>query len=334
MNGDASGVEKSTASPAAGTIGLAVGVGLVAIVLSQAIEIFINRVLRPDTEELTWISESLMAAGFLIVTSLWVRLRQTRLDLSASERARVAVETQISVAASVQRALLPPIPDPIAGVVWFASVEPAGKIGGDYYDFIRRADGRMWVVLGDVSGKGIPAAVFLSSVRAVVRALVRDAASPDDVLGRLSEAVSADSGTELYVTCLLALVDPEHRTFTYANAGHPAGVLVSRSGVRSLSIGGPPAGLLPSPRYRSEVVPFADGDIVALVSDGVTDALDVGGNAVADALAAVIAAGRSRTPQDVCVRLLEAAREGTGPSGLTNWTDDRTVVAFGIPSAS
>ena len=312
-------------------LGVATASAVAALSASEAIELFINRVVRPDAAELAWISESIMATAFLVMTTLWVGLRQTRSELSASERARLTVDTQLSIAASVQRALLPPIPAPVAGVSWFAAVEPAGKIGGDYYDFLPLANGQMCVVLGDVSGKGIGAAVFLSNVRAIVRALVRETAAPGEVLERLSETVLSDANGATYVTCILGVVDPACRTFTYSNAGHPAGVLVRESGVRGLGIGGPPVGLLQGSRYQEEVVSFGEGDIVVLVSDGVTEALDVGGEAVATTLAAVVERQRPSTPEQVSRALLKAAREGSGPHGVGDWADDRTVVAFGIP---
>ena len=316
------------------SLGVAAASAVAALSASEAIELCINRVVRPDAAELTWISESIMAAAFLVMTTLWVGLRQARSDLSASERARLTVDTQLSIAASVQRALLPPIPAPVAGIAWFAAVEPAGKIGGDYYDFLPLANGQMCVVLGDVSGKGIGAAVFLSNVRAIVRALVRETAAPGEVLERLSETVLSDAAGATYVTCILGVVDPARRTFTYSNAGHPPGVLVGESGVRALGIGGPPVGLLRGSHYQQEVVSFGAGDLVALVSDGVTEALDVGGEAVPTALAAVITGQRSATPERASRALLKAAHEGSGPHGVEDWADDRTVVAFGIPRSS
>lgn len=315
------------------SVAIAAGSALGALLASQAIELFINRVLRPDAEELTWISESLIAVGFLLMTALWIRLRKARAELSASERARLAVETQLSVAAEVQRALLPAIPPPIEGVYWFASVEPAGKVGGDYYDFLPLPTGDVCVVIGDVSGKGIAAAVFLSNVRAVVRALVRETASPAELLARLSETLLADVNGEMYATCVLGLVSPIRRTFIYSNAGHPPGVFVGKSGMRGLGVGGPPVGLIRAIAYEEETVTFGEGDLVALVSDGVTDALDIGGATVVTALGAIIARETPLTPEGASRALLSAARSGSGPLGVSEWMDDRTAVAFGIPQS-
>jgi phosphoserine phosphatase RsbU/P len=312
-------------SPTAGA-----AVAFIAVVASQLIEVFINRVLRPDAKEWTWISETVVVAGFLVVTPLWLQLRQAREALGASERARLAVETQLSVAAEVQRALLPAIPAPMADVQWWARVEPAGKIGGDYYDFLRLSQTQMFVVVGDVSGKGIPAAIFLSNVRAIVRALVRETLDPADVVTRLSQAVQDDSNGHLYLTCILGIVDTNRRTLTYLNAGHPSGVLIGPTGVVALNAGGPPAGLLPSAVYRPEEISFRHGDFIVFVSDGVTDALDLGGDGIAPGLASILLPRRPASPREACERLLSAARSGPGPTGVPGWNDDRTVLAFGV----
>jgi serine phosphatase RsbU (regulator of sigma subunit) len=314
------------------SVALAGAAVLAAVAISQGIELFFNRVFRPDAEELTWISEATMAGAFLVMTTLWMRLRRTRRELSAEQRVRVALETQLSVASAVQRALLPPTPEPIDGISWFAAVEPAGQVGGDYYDFVALPGGQVCVVLGDVSGKGIAAAVFLSNVRALVRALLRETHSLTEVLTRLSDAVLEDSRAGLYVTCFLAIVDTRARVVTYANAGHPTGVIIGGDGVRALDIGGPPAGLLPAVRYEAAEVSLALDEVVVIVSDGITEALDTGGARIPAALAAAIGTNGRRSPETIGHRLFAAARSAHGPEGVPDWSDDRTVVAFGATS--
>jgi sigma-B regulation protein RsbU (phosphoserine phosphatase) len=303
---------------------------LCGIAASQGIELFVNRVLRPDAEEITWISDAVLSGGFVVVTWLWVRLRETQNALTDLERQQIVTDTQLTVAARVQSSLLPVLPGPSAGVSWFAAVEPAGKIGGDYYDFLRLRDGRMCVVIADVSGKGVAAAVFLANVRAILHALARNATEPRTLVANLSAALLADSTSGLYVTCIVAIVDAERRSMAYVNAGHPAGILWNPAGARSLRVGGPPAGLLVDAVFEEESLAFDDGDVVVFVSDGITEALDASGDAVVCAIAAEIEQTGRPTPGAVCARLLAAARRGSGPQGVDGWTDDRTAVAFGI----
>ena len=300
------------------------------IAASQGIELFVNRILRPDAEEITWISDVVLAVGFVVVTWLWVRLRETQLALTDLERQQIVAETQLTVAARVQTSLLPALPGPSAGISWHAAVEPAGKVGGDYYDFMLLPDGRMCVVLVDVSGKGVAAAVFLANVRATLRALARDATHPRSLLSNLSSTLLADSTSGLYVTCIVAFVDAGQRSLIYVNAGHPPGVLWSRRGARGLCVGGPPAGLLRDASFEEEELRLGDGDLVVFVSDGITEALDASGDGVVEAISAQIAQAERPTPDAVCARLLSAARNGTGPHGVDGWMDDRTAVVFGI----
>lgn len=306
------------------------GLAVCGIAASQGLELFVNRVLRPNATEITWISEAVVAAGFVAVTWLWVRLRETQVALTDLERQQIVAETQLRIAARVQTSLLPPLPIPSAGIGWYAAVEPAGKVGGDYYDFVTLPGGRMCVVLGDVSGKGVGAAVFLANVRATLRAIARDAIEPRTLLADLSSALLADSTSGLYVTCIVAIVDPDARTMVYVNAGHPAGVLWTPQGARALRVGGPPAGLLPDARFEQEQLTFGDRDLVIFVSDGITEALNASGDEVVGAIAAQVARADGRTPQAVGIQLLAAARRGTGPSGVDGWMDDRTAVVFGV----
>jgi hypothetical protein len=306
------------------------GLLVLGVAASQGVELFVNRILRPDAEEITWISEAVLAGGFVVVSWLWVRLRETQIALTDLERQQIVAETQLTIAARVQTSLLPALPVPSAGISWYAAVEPAGKVGGDYYDFLPLDDGRMCVVLADVSGKGVAAAVFVANVRATVRALARDATHPRALVSHLSSALLADSTSGLYVTCIVAIVDPEKRSMVYVNAGHPAGVVWNPKGVQGLRVGGPPAGLLAGARFEEEALRFGDGDLVVFVSDGITEALDASGDAVVEAIAAQIAQAERHTPDAVCARLLAAGRTGSGPRGVDGWTDDRTAVAFGV----
>lgn len=307
-------------------------VGLGGIAASQAIELIINRVLRPNAREITWISETILGFGFVVVTWLWLRLHETQAALSSLERQQIVVEAQLSIAARVQTSLLPAVPPLSSGIRWCAAVEPAQKVGGDYYDFLPLPEGRMCVVLADVSGKGVPAAVYLAGVRSVLRSLVQDQTSPRWLVSRLSSALLADSASGLYVTCVVAIVDTAARSMLYVNAGHPPGVLWNRTGSRGLCAGGPPVGLFPDVRYDEEAITLGEGDLVAFVSDGITEALDVSGGAVARELASQIQQAAAFTPEAVCARLLSAARKGPGPSGVDAWTDDRTAVVFGLPA--
>src|SRR6185436_5454900 len=135
-----------------------------------------------------------MTLALLAITTLWIRLRMAHTAVEALEHERLRSQAELAVAANVQRALLPPIPAALHGVSWFAAMEPAGVVGGDYYDFFRLIGDRMCVVVADVSGKGVPAAVFVSNARAVIRAVAREpTATPSQILTSVSDVFLADS---------------------------------------------------------------------------------------------------------------------------------------------
>jgi Stage II sporulation protein E (SpoIIE) len=316
------------------SMGVALVLVSVTVAGSQGLERLINRLLRPDAEEWTWISDLILSAGLLVMTVFWARLRQARNTISSLDAQRLVLDTQLSIASDVQRALLPPIPEPLNGVHWYGAVEPAGRVGGDYFDFLALPDGKMVVILADISGKGVPAAIFLSNIRAIVHALVREISAPNELLARLSRDVLVDAGAGFYATCFVALVDPEKRTMTYSNAGHPPGILTGRLGVHSLRVGGPPVGLLEAASYEAETVSFGEGEMITLVSDGISEALDVSADALPLALAAEVSRASPCTPQAICAQLLGATRGSPGPRGVEDWSDDRAVVAFGLVSSA
>lgn len=289
---------------------------------------------RHGAEEWTWISDLILSAGLVVVTIFWARLKQARDTISSLDAQRIVLDTQLSIASEVQRALLPSIPEPLHGVHWYGSVESAGRVGGDYFDFLALPGGKMVVVLADISGKGIPAAIFMSNIRAIVHALVREISAPDELLARLSRDVLADADAGLYATCFIALVDPKKRTMTYSNAGHPPGILTGPIGVHPLRAGGPPVGLLEGATYEVETVSFCEGQMITLVSDGIAEALDVAADALPFAIASEVSRASSCTPQAVCAQLLGATRGARGPRDVEDWTDDRTVVAFGVISSA
>ncbi len=315
--------------------GLSAAILIAVLVASQVTELFINRVLRPDLEEWTWISEVIMVAALLVVLALWARLRLARTAIAELERKRLTIHAELAVAAKVQRALLPAIPKPADGITWHAVMETAGEVGGDYYDFLRLGDGRMCVVLADVSGKGVPAAVFVSNTRAVLRAVLRGGGStPSGVLAAVSEILLLDR-SDLYVTCVVAMIDAAQHTMAYANAGHPPGVLLGRGNrTHALGVGGPPLGLFAAAHYDEERIILESGDLVVLVSDGITEAIDASGDGIPAALRHVLEQLPDAMPEEACRALIDAARRSPGPPGVAKWTDDRTVVAFALAGPS
>jgi sigma-B regulation protein RsbU (phosphoserine phosphatase) len=295
---------------------------------ARVADAFVLRVVHPPRGEVLLVSDLILAAVFGVVVYLWLNLRATRTQLTDMERAQIVVDTQLSLAADIQRQLLPPIPVISNGIRWAGRLEPAHRIGGDFYDFIPASVDGLFIV-GDVSGKGIPAALLQASAHSLFRTLARETVDPAQLLTRVSKEIYDENAGGSYLTCVLARVNAATRTVAYANAGHPAGLLVGSSGRRLLSRGGPPAGLFPETAYESEVVSLEPGDLGVIVTDGITEAIEEDGTPVVDVLNRTISnICEPRTPQRVCDVLMETAQRGSGPSGVANWQDDKTVLAF------
>ena len=194
--------------------------------LAAGIEILLIERLRPTEVELTWISDGILALAFGSALFLWLNLKSTRLTLSHLEREHIVLETQLSLAAGIQRGLLPSVPSDAEGVRWAARLEQAGRIGGDLYDFVR-PDARSWLVLvGDVSGKGIPAALVLASIRTMFRMMTRDTTDPAQLVERISQRLHKDHGGMPYFTCVIVKINLDTHELAYVNAGHPSGLVL------------------------------------------------------------------------------------------------------------
>jgi serine phosphatase RsbU (regulator of sigma subunit) len=295
-------------------------------IFAAALEAIVIRWLQPTEWELAWVSDLALAVALGVAVYLWRHLLAIRHELAERERAEIVLQTQLSLAAEIQRGLLPKLPAAANGCEWAAALRPAGKIGGDFYDFVETDPDTWMVLVADVSGKGIPAAMALGSLRSTFRALARQRLAPARILGQLSQAFLDEWQGTPYVTCIVAAIDLRAHTLVYSNAGHPPGILLGPTGTRYLDRGGPPAGLLSSATFDQELLRIRAGDICLLVSDGVTEALD--GVPLEDRLRA--AKVHSGSAEELCESVMTQAVHGDGPSGGADWDDDRTVVVVTV----
>ncbi len=311
--------------------GLAVLAGLLAFVIGTTFESAIIRAVHGNRARLEWISDVVVSIGVVALTYLWLHLRASQLRLAALEREEGALDEQLRLAAEIQSASLPEIPPSTPGFRWAARMVPAGRIGGDFYDFYRTGTDTALVILGDVSGKGIPAALLLSAVKTLFRVLVRDTSDPAVVARRLSAALFEENEGLPYVTAIVARFERTPRRLTYVNAGHPAAFLMRDGETRSLASVGPPLGLLSGARYAAAEEELRPGDIGVLVTDGVTEAFESGPITMEELLRhAKEAALAGRPLAAVCDEVLATAADGGGPKGVEGWQDDRTVLVFTV----
>jgi sigma-B regulation protein RsbU (phosphoserine phosphatase) len=197
-------------------------------------------------------------------------LENARLNRLRVEKQRQDHELQI--ARQIQRTLLPPHGPEIAGFEVAAESRSCYEVGGDSYDWIPLGDGRLALVIADVSGKGTPASLLMASVHAYVQALA-GTASPAAVVEQLNRFLFASTQPSRFVTLFYAELDAASRRLDYVNAGHVPPYRVARDGtVARLAEGGPAVGLVAPARYEAGEVRLEPGDIVAMVTDGVTEA--------------------------------------------------------------
>ena len=298
-------------------------------IIAAVFEAALIRSLRPTEWELAWVSDAALAAAFGSAVYLWRHLLTTRRELHERERAQLVVQTQLSIAAEIQRRLLPPIPPTDHGFEWAAALNSAGKIGGDFYDFVEIAPSVWAVLVADVSGKGIPAAMALGSLRSAFRALARQSPDPARIVAQLSAVLFEDWRGSPYVTCLVCTFDLTARTVTYTNAGHPHGIVAGRAGTRHLHRGGPPAGLFANAEFDRERVQLHGGDVCLLVTDGVTEALE-GDRSLERDLEVSRERERPGYAAQLCQAVMTRALSGHGPGGAEEWDDDRTVVVVKV----
>jgi serine phosphatase RsbU (regulator of sigma subunit) len=237
---------------------------------------------------------------------------------------------EVEMAAAVQRHLLDQHRPPAGPLEIVARTEPARVVGGDYYDFVELGGGRLAVVVADVSGKGLPAALLMPAVKIALRTLAERHERLPELLGELNRIFLDNLPPASYLTLILALFDPAHERLELANAGHPAALHLRPSGAAEwLRAAGPAVGLLHAGvRFEAEQRRFGTGDLFVLYTDGITEAMDSAGQEFGEERLAAAARGASRSAAAVVGAVHEAAarfRGGAQPA------DDATVIAVRVP---
>src|SRR5215203_5588768 len=199
-------------------------------------------------------------------------LAQQGLEQERIERERI--EQELKVARSIQQASLPEkVPD-LEGWQISPYYQPAREVGGDFYDFHLLSEGRLGLVVGDATGKGVPAALVMSSTRSMLRALARASNSPGEVLEQVNDLLVTDIPPNVFVTCFYAILDPKSATLSYANAGHDLPYLRHGDEAEELRARGMPLGLMSGMSYEEGEASLRQEDDVLFYSDGLVEAHD------------------------------------------------------------
>jgi serine phosphatase RsbU (regulator of sigma subunit) len=242
-------------------------------------------------------------------------LAQAYRDLQAAQARLIEQERfeyELRTARQIQERMLPKGLPAIGGWSLSTCWHPARTVGGDFYDCFPTGDGRVAFVIGDVTGKGVPAALVMATTCSLVRFVAEQMHMPGPMLARINNRLAVDIPNKMFVTCLIAVLEPATGHLRFANAGHNLPLVRGRAGVRSLRARGMPLGLLPEMVYEEQETVIEPGELLMLYSDGIVEARnaqrELFGDKRLSAHLAAWAPGRELT-----ATLCEAVTQFTGP---------------------
>jgi sigma-B regulation protein RsbU (phosphoserine phosphatase) len=252
-----------------------------------------------------------------------VSIEKALLHRQVLEKQRI--EDQLKVAREVQSGLLPGAPPDLPGYDIAAVALPTGAIGGDYYDYVPLEGDRLGVVVADVSGKGIPAALIMATFRAALRTEMRRRAEVAAVVSELNDVVMESRDASRFVTAVCGVLEQASGRFTYVNCGHnPPLLLRASGGAETLQTGGPALGLFADGLFEAGTVGLEPGDNLVLYTDGVVEPADRGDVEFGTERLAAAVRGAAGRPAAEALRSVIAATRAF--SGRDDYDDDFTLV--------
>lgn len=209
----------------------------------------------------------------ILCLSLFVFIINNLKTEADTSRRSYQMEGELLAAKTIQMESLPDPNHTWQQVSLAASLIPASYVGGDLYDYLELDDGSIYFALGDVSGKGVPAALLMSSTRMVLRSAVRNIRDPCALISEINRSFLEDGDSKQFITLIVGIIAPDSGEVRYCNAGHPAPFLISPDGIRQLSSDGNlPAGVMEDEIFSSHNITMKSGEMLILISDGVTEA--------------------------------------------------------------
>ena len=248
----------------------------------------------------------------------------------ASNRSRLAsLQRELEIAAQIQRSVLP-VGVPMApGYTLAAYLDPAQEVAGDFYDFLSFQDGRVGLVVADVCGKGIPAAMVMMSTRTMLRGAAIGTCDPAAILAEVNSLICQNNPLAMFVTAFVCILDTRSATLEYSVAGHPPALLLGADGrvvLLDQSVS-PALGLMAASQYRNVVLEMERGDVLMAYTDGVIEAEDGDGRMFGEDRLLDLFRGGDLAGADQVVGRLRAVLTDFG--GGAPLADDVTVVGVG-----
>ncbi len=270
-------------------------------------------------------SEADVRVASLFANQAAIALENARLHREAVEKEKM--EREMELAASIQQAILPAALPDVPGLLLAGGNRPTKQVGGDYFDVYPLPGGATAFCVADVSGKGVPAALLVSTVHACLHLLVPSLA--DDLpalVARVNRHLVGFSATRKFATLFVAVFEPASGRLRYVNAGHNPGLWLGRDGARLLPSGGVPVGMLADAVHREAAADLAPGDTVLLYSDGITEALNRADEEFGmERLTELALSGRGEPPAELSRRIFGAVSDFT--QGVAQYDDQTVLIA-------
>ncbi len=258
-------------------------------------------------------------------------LRDYIADLTATTKAKERLESELKIARNIQMSFLPKRFPPFPEITAFdlhADLVPAWEVGGDLYDFFLVDGGKLLFLVGDVSGKGVPAALFMAVTKTLIKGIAEQETDPAEILAKVNRELCVDNDSMLFVTMFLAILDCATGEVRFSNAGHNPPARIAPDGAASwLALPrGVFLGIMEDATYRTASITLAPGETLVAYTDGVTEAMNAarelfGGDRLLETLSK--AAGRG--PEAVDAAIMDAVRAHAGGE---EQTDDITVLSM------
>ena len=257
----------------------------------------------------------------LFASQVAIALENARLHREAL--AKQAMERELELAATIQRDILPKAIPEMPGLQIAALSRPAKQVGGDYHAFFER-DGVMSMIVADVSGKSMPAALLVSALHAVVQLLFAEGRELGEIATELNKHIHRWSAENKFVTMIMVTIDRDNEALEFVNAGHNPAYVISGDRIEQLRSHGLPIGILGQTRYVTQTRPFPAGSTVVLYSDGITEAESVSGEEYDNPrLEEILRAHASASAEELCDRIAAAVDNFTAGAPQK---DDQTMV--------
>lgn len=255
------------------------------------------------------------------------RNSQLQEKVEAEQRILRLHEQDFERAREMQEALMPKLLPQIRGCQLAASCQPARIVGGDYYDAIRLGESSIAIVIGDVSGKGMAAALLMSNLQAIVRAFAHAGLEPQELCAKANQLIAATVASGKYITFFYAVVDVVRMRLDYCNAGHNPPILKHRNGtIETFGEGGPVLGVFPNARYTGGTVELRPDDCLVLFTDGITEAMNATDEEFGDERLMALLNQRSDSADEYRKQILAAVTQFSNGA----FHDDATVLVMTV----